>query len=63
MSLWRKAFAQYTQIENYTSFADDIEDERGGDGPILPPIAPANKTSTQPFFIPYVCTNTNMQTA
>ncbi|KAG5507021.1 hypothetical protein JKF63_05767 [Porcisia hertigi] len=40
MSLWREAFQAYSKEEGYNSFATDVEDERSGNGPILPPSAP-----------------------
>ncbi|AYU78145.1 nuclear cap binding complex subunit CBP30, putative [Leishmania donovani] len=40
MSVWRDAFQRYSKEEGYSSFAADIEDERTGNGPILPPLVP-----------------------
>ncbi|KAG5503032.1 hypothetical protein JIQ42_06995 [Leishmania sp. Namibia] len=38
LSVWRDAFQRYVKEEGYSSFAVDIEDERSGNGPILPPL-------------------------
>ncbi|CBH16747.1 nuclear cap binding complex subunit CBP30 [Trypanosoma equiperdum] len=38
MTVWRSAFSQYTKMWGLTKFAGDIEAEREGEGPILPPI-------------------------
>ncbi|GET87934.1 hypothetical protein, conserved [Leishmania tarentolae] len=40
MSVWREAFQRYMKEEGYGNFALDIEDERTGNGPILPPLVP-----------------------
>ncbi|KAG5480533.1 hypothetical protein LSCM1_06236 [Leishmania martiniquensis] len=38
LSVWRNAFQRYVKEEGYSNFAADMEDERSGSGPILPPL-------------------------
>lgn len=40
MSAWRQAFQRYIKEENYGSYAADVEDERMGNGVVLPPLVP-----------------------
>ncbi|KPI90068.1 nuclear cap binding complex subunit CBP30 putative (CBP30) [Leptomonas seymouri] len=39
MTVWRRAFQRYMKEEGYGSYAADVEDERTGNGVILPPLA------------------------
>lgn len=38
MAVWRRAFQRYAKEEGYGSYAADVEDERMGNGVVLPPL-------------------------
>ncbi|KAH9589207.1 hypothetical protein LSM04_003962 [Trypanosoma melophagium] len=62
VAIWRTAFRNYVRAEGLSQFVGDIEAEREGEGPILPPLREVTSTSQERHFPSSASNRSNLDT-